>query len=113
MSPRLTAEQLRRLLRPAIGFNRPADVVKDPDLSISEKRAILSSWASDSCAVEGKPYLRWMVGSDDPVPLSEVLEARARLDRVAAEAAGKARRRSRPDRDRSAIGVGQGGATPP
>jgi hypothetical protein len=97
MSPRLTAEQLRRLLRPAIGFNRPADVVKDPDLSISEKRAILSSWASDSCAVEGKPYLRWMVGSDDPVPLSEVLEARARLDRVAAEAAGKARRRSRPD----------------
>ena len=92
MSPRLTAEQLRRLLRPAIGFNRPADVVKDPDLSISEKRAILSSWASDSCAVEGKPYLRWMVGSDDPVPLGEVLEARGRLDRMVAEAAGQARR---------------------
>jgi hypothetical protein len=74
------------LLRPAIGFNRPSDVLKDADLSVSEKRAILSSWASDSCAVEGKPYLRWMVGSDDPVPLDEVLEARARLDQDVADA---------------------------
>jgi hypothetical protein len=79
---------LSRLLRPAIGFNRPSDVLKDVDLSVSEKRAILSSWASDSCVVEGKPYLRWMIGSDDPVPLDEVLEALGRLDQHVAEAAG-------------------------
>src|ERR1700748_3337468 len=77
---------LQRLLRPAIGFNRPSAVLKDPDLSVSDKRAILSSWASDSCAVEGKPYLRWMVGSAAPVPLEEVLEVRARLDREVADA---------------------------
>jgi hypothetical protein len=83
---------LSRQLRPAIGFNRPSDVLKDAELSVSEKRAILSSWASDGCAVEGKPYLRWMIGSDDPVPLDEVLEARARLDLEVAESAGLARR---------------------
>lgn len=88
----LSRDALRSLLRPAIGFNRPGDVVKDPDLSISDKRAILSSWASDSCAVEGRPHLRWMVGSDDPVPLAEVLEARARLDRAVADSAQSARR---------------------
>jgi hypothetical protein len=82
----------RSLLRPAIGFNRPGDVVKDCHLSVSDKRAILSSWASDTCAVKGMPYLRWMVGSDDPVPLAEVLEALARLDRIVADAARQPRR---------------------
>jgi len=71
---------LGRMLRPAVGFNRPRDVLKDEDLSAEEKRAVLSSWASDACAVDGKPYLRWMLGCGEPVPLLEVLEALARLE---------------------------------
>jgi hypothetical protein len=79
-------EALDRLLRPAVGFQSPADVLKDPDLDIAEKRAILSSWASDACAVPDHPTLRWRLGADAPTPVSEVLEALARLDRLAATA---------------------------
>ena len=39
------------LLHPSWAFDHPRDVVKDPDLTTYEKRAILSSWASDACAV--------------------------------------------------------------
>ena len=74
---------LQRLLRPAVGFQCPDDVVKDPDLTADEKRAILSSWASDACAVEGQPSLRWMLGTDEPVGLHEVLDALERLERRA------------------------------
>ena len=49
---------LDTLLHPANAFARPADVVNDPDLTRCEKRAILSSWASDACAVEAFPALR-------------------------------------------------------
>ncbi|WP_254063195.1 hypothetical protein [Caulobacter sp. S45] len=74
------SEARQRLLRPALGFNRPVDVLKDPILDDREKQAILASWASDACAVEGHPDLRWFIGSDGPVPLNEVLEALNRLD---------------------------------
>ena len=77
--PRL-GELLQQLLRPAVGFNRPQDVLKDEHLSRDDKRAILATWASDACAVEGRPHLRWMLGSADPVPLDEILEALARLE---------------------------------
>lgn len=72
---------LERMLRPAIGFQRPRDVLKDPWLDPAEKRAILSTWASDASAVESRPTLRQMVGTDQPVPLLEVLDALVRLDR--------------------------------
>jgi hypothetical protein len=75
------SEARERLLRPALGFNRPVDVLKDPMLDDRERRAILSSWASDACTVEGHPDLRWFIGSDGPVPLNEVIEAIHRLDR--------------------------------
>ena len=78
-----------RLLRPAIGFNRPADVLKDPLLPDDEKRQILASWASDACAVAGKPHLRWMPGSSGPVPVAEVQEALARAERRNSSAGGK------------------------
>jgi hypothetical protein len=77
-------EAVQRLLRPAIGFRDPFDVLKDPELDLGEKRAILSSWASDACAVEDQPTLRWFVGTEAPVPLAEVLQALARLDRLEA-----------------------------
>lgn len=71
---------LERILRPAVGFQHPRDVLKDPLLSPDDKRAVLSSWASDACAVEDQPTLRRMVGSEAPVPLADVLAALGRLD---------------------------------
>jgi len=48
---------LNALLHPASAFDHPRDVVNDPDLTRHEKRAILSSWASDACAVASAPGL--------------------------------------------------------
>ncbi|MGZ3275584.1 MAG: hypothetical protein ACXU82_01185 [Caulobacteraceae bacterium] len=74
-------DALERRLRPAVGFDRPSDVLKDPDLDYEQKRAILSSWASDASAVRDRPAMRWLLGAPAPVPLAEVLEALSRLDR--------------------------------
>ncbi len=75
------AAALARWSRPGIGFNHPSDVLKDPDLSRDEKRAVLASWASDASAVQDRPTMRWLLGTPEPVPLSEVRNALARLDR--------------------------------
>ena len=72
---------LARWLRPAVGFSHPRDVLKDPVLDPDEKRAVLSSWASDASAVQDQPTLRWLLGTPEPVPFTEVAEALARLDR--------------------------------
>jgi hypothetical protein len=79
---RSLGEALERLLRPAVGFSDPSDVLKDPELDAVEKRAILSSWASDACAVENHPTQRWLLGAPAPAPLQDVLEALARLERL-------------------------------
>jgi hypothetical protein len=71
---------IRRLLRPAVGFNHPTDVLKDDFLDPEEKRAVLCSWACDANAPPSKPTLRRLPGSDDAVPLSEILAALRRLD---------------------------------
>jgi hypothetical protein len=76
-------DALAKSLRPAVGFDRPSDVLKDPDLDHQQKRAILSSWASDASAVKDHPTMRWLLGAPAPVPLAEVLEALGRLDRRA------------------------------
>jgi hypothetical protein len=49
---------LDALLHPATAFAHPMDVVRDADLTLNKKRAILASWASDACAVEAAPALR-------------------------------------------------------
>jgi hypothetical protein len=67
-------------LHPANAFARPADVVNDPDLTLSEKRAILASWASDACAVEAVPALRKPPGSA-PIHFDEIIDALRELDR--------------------------------
>lgn len=74
------AAALERWLRPAVGFNHPREVLKDPDLSQADKRAVLASWASDASAVQDRPQLRWLLGTPEPVPLADVREALARLD---------------------------------
>ena len=73
---------LDELLHPAKAFAHPMDVVRDADLTLAEKRAILASWASDACAVEASPELRVnafgaAVGWDD------VMDALCALDREA------------------------------
>ena len=72
---------LERWLRPAVGFTHPSDVLKDPHLDLADKRAILSSWASDASAVQDEPQLRWLLGTAEPVPLDDIRDALARLDR--------------------------------
>jgi hypothetical protein len=74
-------EAIDRCLRFAVGFNHPRDVLKDPVLDLAEKRAVLSSWASDASAVQDEPRLRWLLGTAEPVPLEDIRDALARLDR--------------------------------
>jgi hypothetical protein len=69
-----------KLLRPAVGFEHPMDVLRDPFLNREGKRAVLSSWASDASAVENWPTLRWLFGTPRPVPLCAVLAALGKLD---------------------------------
>ena len=57
-SGRTNTLEIDALLHPARAFSHPMDVVMDGDLTLYEKRAILSSWASDACAVEDVPELR-------------------------------------------------------
>jgi hypothetical protein len=75
---------LDALLHPAQAFAHPSDVVNDPDLTLSEKRAILASWASDACAVEAVPALRQAPGMP-PVRFDDVMDALRTLDRQANE----------------------------
>jgi len=74
-----------QLMRPPVGFSRPEDVLKDPGLTREEKREILAAWASDACTPPDHPGLRWLPGTDDPVPLLEISDA---LRRVSDDALG-------------------------
>jgi len=71
---------LDRLLTPARYFEHPDDVLADETLDVQEKRAILSSWASDACAVESMPALRQPPGGREPVSFDEIMDALSRLD---------------------------------
>jgi hypothetical protein len=71
------------LLHPARGYEHPRQVLRDTDLTLNEKRAILASWASDACAVEAEPALRMSPGGR-PVQVDDVLDALRELDRQSA-----------------------------
>jgi hypothetical protein len=62
-------------------FTFPHEVVDDPSLGLSQKRAILSEWASDACAIESFPVLRLLPGTNFPVTFSSIMDARSYLDR--------------------------------
>lgn len=68
------------LLHPGTRFDHPRDVVSHPSLSLSEKRAILASWASDASAITSCPSLRAPAGLKKPVTIDEILEALCELD---------------------------------
>jgi hypothetical protein len=77
---------LDRLLSPARHFQHPQDVLEDDSLDIWEKRAVLSSWASDACAVESMPALRRRPGAERPVSFDDIMDALRRLDAAASPA---------------------------
>ncbi|GAA0005925.1 hypothetical protein [Bradyrhizobium diazoefficiens] len=68
------------VLHPGTVFEHPRDVVSHPALSLSEKRAILASWASDASAIASCPSLRAPEGLKAPVTIDEILEALCSLD---------------------------------
>ncbi len=61
-------------------YVHPRDVVQDDRLGPAEKRAILSAWASDACAVESRPGFRWLHGTPGPILVDHVLAALRMLD---------------------------------
>lgn len=96
------------LLQPAAAFDHPMEVVKDPDLTRHEKRAILTSWASDARAVESAPALRQLTSDGKLVTIDDIAAALRQLDkddpaverrdpRKVWSLRGRSRRRNDPD----------------
>lgn len=83
LAPETSDLALDRLLSPSRFFKHPDDVLKDDTLDLQEKRAILSSWASDACAVESMPALRQPPGAEQPISFDQIMDALCRLDRDA------------------------------
>lgn len=85
-----TMDDFDPILRPGSHFAGPMVVIEDRSLSLTEKRAILSSWASDACAVEAMPALRQVPGAPAPASFDQILDALQLLDREwTARAVGK------------------------
>ena len=80
LAPETSDLSLDRLLAPARHFKHPDDVLSDGTLDLQEKRAILSSWASDACAVESMPALRQLPGAGQPISFDQIMDALRQLD---------------------------------
>jgi hypothetical protein len=104
------APELNSLLHPASAFDHPRDVVNDPDLTLAEKRAILSSWASDACAVESSPPLRKPPWAKRVVTFEEIVDALRSLDDPPPRPGGKSMRQKRSGPSWSDPGRHEGGA---
>ncbi|MET4492902.1 hypothetical protein [Bradyrhizobium sp. LA7.1] len=72
--------KLNPFFHPAAHYVSPEDVLNDDELSVPEKRIILSSWASDMFAVESCPALREIPGMGHTIRLADILAALRRLD---------------------------------
>lgn len=84
LEPRPVERQfdLDALLNPAKAFVHPMNVVRDPGLSINEKRAILASWASDAGAIEAAPDLH-LTDAGRVVRWDNLMDALRTLDEMA------------------------------
>jgi hypothetical protein len=80
LAPETDDLALDRLLSPARHYKHPGEVLRDSTLKPDEKRAILSSWASDACAVESMPALRHPPGAGQPISLDAIMDALQCLD---------------------------------
>lgn len=61
-----------------VGYDRASDIVADPSISPSRKRALLAYWASDLHAVAGSPSLRCVGGVTNTI--DSILDALCSLD---------------------------------
>jgi hypothetical protein len=75
-----TANNIETLFHPVSHYDSPVDVLNDASLSTSEKRVILSSWASDMYVVESHPTLREIPGVQHRLRLDDILAALKQLD---------------------------------
>jgi len=73
---RTTDPEMTATLHPSSAFSHPMDVVDDCDLTTYEKRAILSSWAADTCAVSDP--IR--TAQDTAVSFDDILDALSLLE---------------------------------
>lgn len=71
---RTTPFELTEFLHPAGAFNHPLDVADDPDLTLYEKRVILSSWLADHCIGEDGSNLD-ASAEDTRIRLEEIIDA--------------------------------------
>ena len=71
----------KRSAPPGRDFSFPHEVLENPGLSLADKRAVLCEWASDACAMESFPLLRWLPGTNFPVTFSSIIDALYQLDR--------------------------------
>jgi hypothetical protein len=70
-----------RSARPAVsGLQCIEAVLNDENLDTQQKRAILSSWASDLWTVESCPWLREVPGIKQPLRVSDIFAALRALD---------------------------------
>jgi hypothetical protein len=95
-----TKLEMSALLHPAHAFIHPMDVVEDCDLTSYEKRAILSSWAADACAVKDasgpdRPSRRTAVSFDEILNALRFLDS----DREPSSIPGEGRSNTSPRRD--------------
>jgi hypothetical protein len=85
--PKKMPFEIAALLHPSKAFQHPLDVVRDPDMTVAEKRSVLASWASDACATESKPALRAsatgsIVSYDDIIDALQALDTGQSADTV-------------------------------
>jgi hypothetical protein len=85
---------LDALLHPARAFRHPDDVVRDADLTLNEKRAILASWASDASTHEAASA-QGLDRSGPLVRFDELVQALRQLDKLAGADDREFRRRAR------------------
>lgn len=93
--PFASDHEIDQLLHPSRFYDRPADVVADHLLTVDERRAILSSWASDACAVDSNPALRHPPCTRTPITFDEIMDALVELDRLRSSPKQAERRTSR------------------
>lgn len=99
--------ELDQLLHPSQFYARPADVVVDELLTIGERRAILSSWASDACAVDSNPPLRQPPFAQEPVTFDEIMDALTQLDHVCSRSLEPHRPLGRTSAQRGGVSAGR------
>ena len=78
----LSPHEIDELVHPWRRYERPADVVADATLTPTARRAILSAWASDACAVPSSPPLRLAPFAAEPVTFDEVMDALRQMDQL-------------------------------